>query len=248
MGIDAPLYPVGLVVEGRPCLVVGGGRVAARKAAALLHCRAVVTMVAPEAHVALRALADDGSIVATEARSLDVRLRAYRPGEAAAYRLVVAATGRSDVDRAVHADAEAAGVWVNCVDDPDHCSVVLPSVHRDGPVSVAVATAGASPALAAWLRRRLAQAAGPGLATLAALLQEGRASVRAAGRSTEGVDWAALLDGPLPRLVRQGRVAEARQLVEQATGAVTHRALAGPGGGHGAVAAGLTSADAGAQH
>ncbi|MDE3086330.1 MAG: NAD(P)-dependent oxidoreductase, partial [Acidobacteriota bacterium] len=50
---QAPLFPVGLALEDRPCLVVGGGRVAARKVAALLACRARVTLVAPEAHVAL---------------------------------------------------------------------------------------------------------------------------------------------------------------------------------------------------
>jgi len=54
MGIDADLYPVGLIIAGRPCLVVGGGQVAARKVAGLLTCGAAVTLVAPEAHVALR--------------------------------------------------------------------------------------------------------------------------------------------------------------------------------------------------
>lgn len=221
MGIDAPLYPVGLVVEGRRCLVVGGGRVAARKVAGLLHCGAAVTMVAPAAHVALRSLVEDGTIAAIDGAPLDVQLRPYRPGEAAAFRLVVAATGIPDIDRAVHADAERAGVWVNCADDPGHCSFVLPAVHRDGPVSVAVSTGGASPALAGWVRRRLAEAIGPGLGTLAGLLDEGRASVRAEGRSTESVDWASLLDGPLPTLVRSGLLAEARALVRRATGVAT---------------------------
>ena len=53
MAIDADLYPVGLIVADQPCLVVGGGRVAARKIAGLLTCGAVVTVVAPEAHVAI---------------------------------------------------------------------------------------------------------------------------------------------------------------------------------------------------
>jgi siroheme synthase-like protein len=217
VGIDTPLYPVGLVVEGRRCLVVGGGRVAARKVSGLLYCGAAVTMVAPAVHVALHTLMEDGTLGAIDDAPLDVHLRPYRPGEAANYRLVVTATGVPEVDRAVHADAERAGVWVNAADDPDHCSFVLPSVHRDGPVSVAVSTGGASPALAAWVRRRAAEAIGPGLGRLAALLNEERTRVRAEGRSTESVDWAALLDGPLPALVRSGRVAEARALVRQAT-------------------------------
>lgn len=231
MGIDVPLYPVGLVVRDRRCLVVGGGRVAARKVAALVHCGASVTMVAPEAHVALRILAGDGTIAAIDGPPLDVQLRPYRDGEAAAYRLVVAATGVPAVDRAVHRDAEAAGVWVNCADDPDHCTFVLPSVHRDGSVTVAVATGGASPALAAWVRRRVADALGPHLGQLAALLDEARAQVHAAGRSTESVDWATLLDGPLPDLVRHGRLDEARALVRRATGVADPAAAPQPPGG-----------------
>lgn len=215
MGIDVPLYPVGLVVDGRPCLVVGGGRIAARKVTALLHCRAAVTMVAPDVHVAVQALVDNGSIAAIDGAPLDVQVRPYRPGEAAGYRLVVAATGVAAVDRIVHRDAEDAGVWVNCADDPAHCSFVLPAVHRDGPVSVAVATGGASPALAAWARRRVADALGPHLGELATLLDEGRAMVHRAGRSTESADWGSLLDGPLPDLVAAGRMAEARALVRQ---------------------------------
>jgi len=130
--------------------------------------------------------------------------RRYRSGEAAGYRLVVSATGIADVDGAVAADAEAAGVWVNSADDAERCTFLLPSVHRDGSVSIAVSTGGASPALATWLRRRVADDLGPGLGILAALLEEARQRVHAEGRSTEAIDWPALLDGALPALVRPG--------------------------------------------
>jgi siroheme synthase-like protein len=216
MGIDADLYPVSLVVAGRPCLVVGGGRVAARKIAALLGCGAAVTVVAVEAHVALGLLAEDGTLAGIEGPPLDVQLRPYRPGEAAGYRLVVTATGDPSVDAAVYRDAEAAGVWVNSADDPSHCSFVLPAVARDGPVTVAVSTGGSSPALAAWLRRRVADALGPDLGQLAALLDDARQRIHARGGSTETVDWAALLDGSLPGLVRRGSFDEARALLDEA--------------------------------
>jgi precorrin-2 dehydrogenase/sirohydrochlorin ferrochelatase len=199
-------YPVSLNLEGRACLVVGGGPVAVRKASGLLRCGAVVAVVAPEVCDAMVALAPH-----TIAR------RPYRAGEAATYRLVVSATGKADVDRAVHADAEAAGVWVNSADDEEHCSFILPAVYRDGPVTIAVSTGGTSPALASWLRDRLADEAG-GLATLAALLAEARGRLRADGRSTEEVDWGALLDGPLPSLIDAGRLEQARALVTAATG------------------------------
>ena len=101
-----------------------------------------------------------------------VERRRYRRGDAATFRLVITATGRPDVDGAVYADAEAAGVWVNSADDRAHSSFILPAVHRDGAVTVAVSTGGLSPALASWLRTRLAAECGENLGTLAQLLGE----------------------------------------------------------------------------
>lgn len=180
---------------------------AARKVRGLLECGALVTVVAPEVSEAM-----------TELGPLTIERRRYERGEAANYRLVVTATGDAGVDEAVYADAEAAGVWVNSADDGQHCSFILPSVHRDGPVTFAVSTGGTSPALASWLRRRLTTQSGPGLDQLAELLGQARQCLHEAGRSTETVDWVALLDGPLPSLVQQGRAAEARELVEEAIG------------------------------
>lgn len=210
------VYPVGLLVRDRPCLVVGGGRVAGRKIASLLSCGAAVTVVAPEAHEALAVLAGSGGIEAIDGPPLDVQLREYRTGEAAGYRLVVTATGIPEVDRTVHDDAEAAGVWVNSADDRANCTFVLPAVWRAGPVSVSVSTGGTSPALAGWLRARVAEALGPEVGALAELLGEARRAVQAQGRGTEEVDWRGLLEGALPDLVRQGRLDEARQLLGRA--------------------------------
>lgn len=215
--MEESLYPVGLVVRGRPCLVVGGGRVAARKVASLLQCGAAVTMIAPEVHEALAVLSRAGAIADIDGPPLDVQVREYRPGEAADYQLVVTATGDAAVDGMVHDDAEEAGVWVNSADDPEHCSFVLPAVWRSGPVSVAVSSGGLSPALATWLRDELAKTMGPELATLAEMLGEARRRLQVAGRSTSEVDWGRLLQGQLPELVRRGRLEEARQLLEEAT-------------------------------
>lgn len=216
MGIDADLYPVGLIIAGQRCLVVGGGRVAARKIGSLLRCGAAVTVVAPEAHVAVGLLAAEGAFEQLVGPHPEIHLRPYSPGEAAGYRLVVTATGDPAVDAAVFGDAEEAGVWVNSADDPEHCSFVLPAVTRDGPVTIAVSTGGSSPALASWLRRRIADTLGGGLGALASLLDDARREIHSRGASTETVDWESLLDGPLPELVRQGRLAEARILLDRA--------------------------------
>jgi siroheme synthase-like protein len=195
-------------VGGRSCLVVGGGPVAARKARGLLECGAVVTVIAPEVCAEL-----------AELTPLTIERRRYAPGDAAAHRLVVTATGIPDVDGAVYADADAAGVWVNSADDAAHSSLILPSVHRDGPVTIAVSTGGSSPALASWLRRRVSAQCGDGLGELAEILSRARQGLRLAGRSTETVDWRTLLDGPLLELGRDGRWDEVQALVEATTGA-----------------------------
>ena len=124
MGVGAPIYPVGLVVKGRRCLVVGGGRVAARKIAGLLACGAAVTVVAPEVHVAVAELSDSGVIAAIDESPLEVHIRPYSSGEAADYVLVISATGDPAVDETVRRDAQSAGVWVNVADDPSRCSFV----------------------------------------------------------------------------------------------------------------------------
>jgi len=199
---------VSLDVVGRPCLVVGGGPVAARKARTLQECGASVTVIAPTLSSEMEALVP--SLHTVERRS-------YDPGDASTFRLVVTATGIPDVDGAVYADAEAAGVWVNSADDRAHSSFILPAVHRDGAVTVSVSTGGVSPALASWLRTRVASQCGESLGILAQLLGEGRERLKRAGLHSDAVDWTAILDGPLPELVRSGDVDNARAIIDFAT-------------------------------
>jgi siroheme synthase-like protein len=195
-------YPVNLVVEGRPCLVVGGGAVARRKVEGLLACGALVTVVAPDVAPELAAL------------PVTVERRPYRDGDAAGFRLVVAATDDRAVNAAISRDAEAAGVWVNAVDDPEWCSFTLPSVARQGPILVTVSTGGQSPALAAWLRRRIEADLGGEYQVLLRLLSEARATIKAAGRSTEAVDWPSVLDSNMLDLIRAGDIGKARERLE----------------------------------
>jgi precorrin-2 dehydrogenase/sirohydrochlorin ferrochelatase len=204
MAAPAPQYPVNLIVAGRPCLVVGGGPVAARKVEGLLACGARVHVVAPDLSDAVRALTPPATCDA----------RRYRPGEAASYRLVVAATGSPEVDGAVFADGEAAGVWVNSADDLEHCSFTLPSVLRRGALVVAVSTSGRSPALSSWLRARLEDDVGPEYATLLELLAAERDAIRAAGRSTEALDWRSALDSGMLDMIRAGELNKARERLQ----------------------------------
>ncbi len=198
-------YPINVVIEGRRCLVVGAGRVAAQKAGGLLECRAAVTVVAPELGDEVEELIEqdhDGQ--------LTVERRRYRRGEVAGYRLAITATDDSHLNRQVFMDGEAAGVWVNSADDPANCAFTLPARIRQGELLVTFSTGGASPALAKWLRRRFTREFGPEYAELVRVLASERAERQAGGQETEGLDWQSALDSGMLDLIRSGRVAEAK--------------------------------------
>ena len=199
MPVDEPLYPVNLVLAGRRCLVVGGGRVALTKVRGLVDARARVTVVAPEIAPDVAALAEV------------VEARPYRPGEAAGFRFVIAATGDPDVNQQVFDDGEAAGVWVNSADDPQRCSAILPARVRQGRLTLTVSTGGHSPAVAAWVRARLADEFGPEYDDLIGMLSEAREEVRAQGLGTERLDWRQALDSGILDLIRAGRLEAAKE-------------------------------------
>jgi precorrin-2 dehydrogenase len=180
-------YPVFLDLDKAPVLVVGAGPVAARKVAALAAAGASVRVVAPE-------IAPD----LDRDRVAELHQRTYEPGDLDGVRLVVTATGHADVDARVAADATAAGIWVNAADQPSDCTFILPAVARNGPLTIAVSTDGTSPALARRLRDRADELLTDEAAALAGELAARRAAVRAAGGSTEDVDWSELIDPVVP--------------------------------------------------
>jgi precorrin-2 dehydrogenase / sirohydrochlorin ferrochelatase len=195
-----------LRVSGRRVLVVGAGRVAARKVDQLLAEGAVVHVVAPVVDPALVALAEAGR--------LTVEQRPFAPADLDGAWVAFTATGLVDVDSAVFAAGEERRVFVNSADDPERCSITLMAVVRRGDLRVGVATGGSSPGLAAWLRRQLDDELGPELAQVCELLAARRGRIRSAGRSTEDLAWGAALDAGFVELVREGRLADAERLLD----------------------------------
>ncbi|MGB0114277.1 MAG: bifunctional precorrin-2 dehydrogenase/sirohydrochlorin ferrochelatase [Ilumatobacteraceae bacterium] len=171
-------YPVVLDLHDVPVLVVGGGRIGARKAAGLAAAGALVRLVATEVSTHVDRSGVD-----------DVRERAFEPIDLDDVRLVVTATGDATVDAAVSAAARARGIWTNAADQPIDCGFILPAIVRRGRVSVAVSTDGASPALARELRNVLADLLTVEIGELADELASERAAVQASGASTEDIDW-----------------------------------------------------------
>lgn len=139
--------PLFAQVRDRALLVVGGGEVALRKVRLVLEAGARVTVIAPSMHPELQTLAAAGQ--------LQIRQQRFTPDDLAGQRLVIAATDDPLVNQTVAAAAEAAGLWVNVVDDPAHSSFIFPSIIDRSPIMVAVSSGGAAPVLARLLRERL---------------------------------------------------------------------------------------------
>jgi precorrin-2 dehydrogenase len=155
-------YMACLDLGGRSVLVVGGGRIALEKVAGLLECGAEVTVVAPQVLPQLRAL------------PVTWLPRRYERDDLAGRYLVVAATQIEALNASVAKDAARRSLLCNVVDDPDKCTVILPAIHREGPIAIAVSTGGASPALAKRLRDQFAAQIGPGTVAVARELRARR--------------------------------------------------------------------------
>ena len=142
-----PLFPIFLKLTGRPCIVIGAGHLAESKIESLQTANARVTVIAPAATERIVAMAESGEVTWHQ--------REYATGDLAGQFLVVAATSVSTVNRAVFAEAEAAGILINAVDDPPFCDFYFPSVVRRGDLQIAISTSGESPALAQRLRKEI---------------------------------------------------------------------------------------------
>ena len=164
--LDTPFYIACLKLSGRLVVVVGGGEIGQEKVEGLLACDAAVTLIAPAAVDALRALADEGSIA--------WQRRGYEPADLEGTFMVIACTSDTDVNIRVFDDAERRAMLVNIVDVPPLCNFILPAIVRTGPLAIAISTAGASPALAKRIKRQVAEEFGEEYARLAVMLNEVR--------------------------------------------------------------------------
>ncbi|KTG16190.1 MULTISPECIES: siroheme synthase CysG [unclassified Guyparkeria] len=195
--------PIFMNLHDKPCLVVGGGAVAARKADLMRAAGARVTVVAPMITGETRRMVDDGR--------LSWREDVFEEPMVAGNRLVIAATDEPAVNRAVYAACERRGIPVNVADEPELCSFILPGIVNRSPVTIALSTGGRSPVLARLMRARLETLIPSGFGRLADLLGRYRqaAKDRIHGLETRKRFWENVIDGPIGNLVLSGKDREA---------------------------------------
>jgi siroheme synthase-like protein len=182
------------------------------KVEGLLACDADVTLVAPEAHPELVQLALEGSI--------RWERRDYETSDLDGCLIAIAATSDTDVNIRVFEDAEQRAMLVNVVDVPPLCNFILPAIVRNGPIAIAISTAGASPALAKRMKREIGELFGEPYAMLAVLLNEARGWAKATLPTYHDRKefFETIVEGePDPvGLLREGRLDEVRELVGNA--------------------------------
>lgn len=165
-----PKLPVFLDVAGRRAVIVGGGAVAARKAAVLARAGAKIVVIAPELHSELRTMVEDGSVEWFEKK--------FERGDLPEALLVFAATNLASVNREVELEARTKNQLVSLADESGDSDFQLGAAIERGDITVSVATGGRSPALSRLVRDRIEQALTPQLARLAEILGDLRESAK----------------------------------------------------------------------
>lgn len=191
--------PIFVHLRDRPCLVVGGGDVAARKVQQLLKAGAAVRVVAPELCGSLHELLDAGRIQHEPREFSEQALNGCV--------LAIAATDDAGINRHVSELAQRRAIPVNVVDSPALCSFIMPSVVDRSPVLIAVSTGGASPVLARLLRARLETLIPSGFGRLAGLMKEFRERVRKRFPELRARRrfWEQILQGPVAEMLYAGQ-------------------------------------------
>lgn len=201
-------YPIFMDLAGRPCLVVGAGAVAVRKARALLDCGAAVTVVG---------VAPDSACRALERRGAALRRRRFRTSDVLRRALVIAATDDRAVNAAVSAACRRRNIPVNVVDDPDHCTFIVPALVRRGDIAIAISTGGKSPAAARLIKERVAEAVGKEYADLVRLFGSNRRRMMATvvGPTARAQTWKKILDRGILEALRDGKPGQARRILSR---------------------------------
>ncbi len=205
------IFPISLKLQQQPCLIVGGGHIAYRKAVLLAKAGAVIHVIAPEIESSLLEIVKTSQGHYVQAPfSPDIPLRDYR--------LVIAATNDKATNIQVFEACEAEKILVNSVDDLPHCRFMVPAIIDRSPLVVSIATNGKSPVLSRQIRTQLEASIPHGMGKLAEFSGKWRAAVKAKIENPDErrIFWEDLYASPLKEQVFNDNLAEADRLIEQA--------------------------------
>lgn len=201
-------YPIFLInLSERHCVVIGGGHEGEGKVKGLLDVDATITVISLELTETLQMWAEEGRFTWLA--------RDYQPGDLRNAFLVIAERRDPITNAAIWDEGEAEGALVNVMDDVEHCNFVAGSVVRQGPLTVAISTSGAAPALSVRMRQRMQREYGPEYGTFLAWLRDMRPAMAARypNFNERRTLWYELVDSNVLELLRTGQFAEAQRRV-----------------------------------
>lgn len=205
------LFPISLKLQQQRCLLVGGGKIAYRKAILLHKAGAIIDVIAPEIDSALQQLvAESKGELSYQSFDPTIHFNAYR--------LVIAATDDAKVNHQVFVACEGQNVLVNSVDDPPHCRFMVPAIIDRSPLLISVASNGTSPVLSRQIRTQLEASIPQGMGALAAFSGQWRQAVKEkiTNPDERRIFWEDLYASPLKEQVFNGNLTEADRLIQQA--------------------------------
>lgn len=200
------LLPVALNVQGKRCLIVGGGRVAARKVQSLLECGAHVTIIAPELCSALLAIPD----------AIEWLPRPFQEGDCTGFELIFACTDQRTVNELVADEAKREKIWCSIADDAVNSDFHGAAAVRRGGICIGIMTEAGSPALARHLKNEIENCISAEYATLLEMVAARRTEMDRlpAEQAARAALWQAILQSDVLPLLRAGRRIEAETLVD----------------------------------
>ena len=208
-------FPIFMNIRGRQCVVVGGGKVAARKIALLLKAGAQVQVVSPELCPEVNEMAQTGRIKHI-ARAFDEK--DICDSSLCDSVLVIAATNDNKTNERISELAKARSMPVNVIDQPHLCSFIMPSIVDRSPIQIAISTGGSSPVLARLLRTRLESYIPSAYGKLAQLVDGFRSKVieKFPDAEQRRYFWENVLEGRVTELLFQGNEHAAKQALQRA--------------------------------
>lgn len=205
-------HPIFLNIDGKPCVVIGGGVVAERKISSLLDGGAKVTVITPEVTPGIDELFRTGRIT--------LHRRLYEDGDLKGHLIAYSATNRRGVNRAVQGEARREGVLLNVVDDPGLCDFITPALVQRGALLLAVSTSGKSPAMARRVSEQLEALFGEEYAPFLELI--GAIRMKLLKKRGDSVIfnrmYERLIDSPLLEWLREGKVKEINAFLDNLLG------------------------------
>ncbi|MSQ14596.1 MAG: bifunctional precorrin-2 dehydrogenase/sirohydrochlorin ferrochelatase [Dehalococcoidia bacterium] len=195
-------YPVFLSITGKRCVVIGGGKIAEGKVDKLLECGATVTVVSPVLTRKMKERSNKNEFTHLE--------RTYQKGDIAGAYLALVATDDNKVNQSAADEARELGILVNTADDVKNCDFIAPAIVQRGDLTIAVSTAGRSPAMARRVREELEELFTPDYADLLTVLGDARTALRKSGLRPDAEEWQKAIDSELKSMVRRGELEAAK--------------------------------------